>query len=263
MPKEDGVGYGECTGQKLEYFSKIVAMHMAITQAVLNKNAGLFRQHYRYNDLTAGKGFVPKTGEKGSPLVFLQHAEAESFKLPYRADFIEREEKNISELESAIQHEKDENGWGGENHHFHNGEYQSVIPALLHSKNVKEFGLAFVDPSGDPPDFDVLRYIASVRPKMEILIYLSSTNIKRLFHFTEKKLSDYIDQIGKKYWLVRKPVSWDHFKWTFMLGSNTDLFTDYKKVDFFRSDSERGQEILLKLNLTEKELHDLNQPKLF
>ncbi len=262
MPKEDGIGYGECTGQKLEHFSKIIAMHMAITQAVLNRNGDLYPRHYRYIELTAGKGFVPNSDKPGSPLVFLNHAEAENFRLPYRADFIEQEERNINELKSAIQREKDTNGWHGSNLHFHHSKYQNIIPPLLPTKNMAEFGLVFVDPSGDPPDFEILTHIANMRPKMEILIYLPSTNIKRLFQYTEKKLSDYLRQVGKKHWLVRKPVRWDQLKWTFLLGSNTNLFKDYKKIDFFTSDSEHGQEILLKLNLTENERQELYQPRL-
>jgi hypothetical protein len=35
MPIENGVGYGEYTGVKIEHLSKILAMHMAITQAVI------------------------------------------------------------------------------------------------------------------------------------------------------------------------------------------------------------------------------------
>jgi hypothetical protein len=97
MPKIDGVGYGECTGLKIEHFSKIISMHLAVTQAVLNKYNNLYQQHYRYIELTAGKGFTPN-GEKGSPLVFLEKAESEKFKLSFRADFIECEQKNITEL---------------------------------------------------------------------------------------------------------------------------------------------------------------------
>jgi three-Cys-motif partner protein len=251
MPKEDGVGYGDCTEIKIAHFTKIVSMHLVVTQFVLNKFNKVYPLHYHYVELTAGKGFSPG-GVKGSPIAFLEQAEAENFKLPYQADFIECETKNIGELEEALKHEKESKGWKGANWRFHCGKYQEEIPLLLKSKSY-EFGLVFVDPSGDLPDFDTLHYIAEMRPKMEILIYLPSTNVKRTYQYTEKRLTDYIDIIGKKNWLIRKAIAWDQFKWTFLLGSNAPIFKDYKSIEFFRLESKQGKDILEKLNLTEKE----------
>jgi hypothetical protein len=133
----------------------------------------------------------------------------------------------------------------------------------LLEQSYNEFGLIFVDPSGDLPDFECLKYIAEMRPKMEILIYIASTNVKRTFQFTEKRLADYIESVGKSNWLIRKPISWDKFKWTFLLGSNTSLFKDYKSIGFYRLESHQGQRILEKLNLTEKEQIESKQYKMF
>ena len=71
-------------------------MHLAITQAVLNKNPDLYYPHYRYVDLTAGKGSTPD-GNKGSPLVFLDQAESDKYQVSCLADFVECEPKNIQE----------------------------------------------------------------------------------------------------------------------------------------------------------------------
>lgn len=263
MPKIDNVGYGDCTERKMDDFSKIVAMHLAITQAVLKKNIRLYPQSYRYIDLTSGKGYSPN-GVKGSPIAFLEQAEHEKFELPYRADLIECEPKNMGELKSAIAEAKNRIKWVASDINFHLGRYQDEIKKLLPIRNNNEFGLVFVDHSGDMPDFQVLHYISEMRPKMEILIYLSSTNVKRIYQHTEKRLTDYIDSIGKKYWLVRKPISWDQFKWTFLLGSNApSLFRDYSRIDFYRLETKRGQQILEELNLTEKEQFEAKQPKLF
>ena len=261
MPKVDNVGFGDCTEIKMGHFSRIVAMHLAVTQAVLIKNSHLYPQRYRYIDLTAGKGFSPN-GEKGSPITFIEQAEADKIEVAYRADFIECETKNIEELRSSITSEKQKFGWKATNLHFYNGRYQAVIPELLKRKSYKEFGLVFVDPSGDLPDFDCLKHIATVRPKMEILIYIASTNVKRTYQFTEKRLADYIACIGKNNWLVRKPIAWDQFKWTFLLGSNASLFKDYRSIDFYRLESQRGQKILEELNLTEKERIESKQYKM-
>ena len=56
MPVKDGIGYGEYTGVKIEHLSKILAMHMAITQAVIKGTSSYFEPEYRYVDLTAEKG---------------------------------------------------------------------------------------------------------------------------------------------------------------------------------------------------------------
>ena len=101
MPIEDGVGFGEYTGIKIEHLSKILAMHMAITQAVIKKHQAYFEKKYYYVDLTAGKGHTPD-GNPGSPLVFLDKASDPKFNIPFQADFIEREQKNYSELKEAV-----------------------------------------------------------------------------------------------------------------------------------------------------------------
>lgn len=100
MPIENGVGYGEYTGVKIEHLSKILAMHMAITQAVIRKH-DFYESLYRYVDLTAGKGGTPD-GNIGSPLVFLEKASDTKFTIPFRADLIEREQSNIDELKQVV-----------------------------------------------------------------------------------------------------------------------------------------------------------------
>src|SRR5450759_3787308 len=82
MPIENGIGFGEYTSVKIEHLSEILAMHMAITQAVIRKHASYFEPEYRYLDLTAGKGNTPD-GNPGSPIVFLEKANSPKFDIPY------------------------------------------------------------------------------------------------------------------------------------------------------------------------------------
>lgn len=260
MPKVDGVGFGQSTPIKIQHLSKILDMHIAITQAVLKKYA-VYRKKYRYVDLTAGKGHTPD-GLKGSPLVFLETIESKYSGLSYRADFVECEAVNFTELQTAIQREALSQGWRGKDVHFYQGQYQQHITDLFGQSAASEFGLVFVDHSGDPPDFDALHEIAVLRPKMEILIYLSATNIKRLYQHTHKLLSDYMDAVGKKHWLIRKPFSWDRHEWTFLLGSNSSLFKNYKTIDFWQIESELAQQYFAKLNLTGKQRQEKLQPPL-
>ncbi len=261
MPEVDGVGYSETTPLKLEHLSKIIRMHLAVTQAVLRKNAR-YHQHYRYIDLTAGKGYSPDD-QPGSPLVFLEHAESDQMTFPYYAHFLEMNPKNVEELETAINNETTRRGWRCQHVRVHKGQYQKIVPTILTaSVDANELGLVFVDPSGDLPDFETLQYIAEKRPRMEVLIYISTTNIKRLYQHTHKLLSDYMAEIGKAYWLVRKPIPWDRHKWTFLLGSNTNLFKSYKGIDFLRLDSDEAQRFFPTLNLTAQQRREQNQPRL-
>jgi three-Cys-motif partner protein len=262
MPKENDVGYSSSTGRKIATFSTIVAYHLLLTQAVLLKNSTIFPQHYNYLDLTAGCGSTPN-GIKGAAIAFIEQAEKVQVKIRTTAHFIECNEKNILLLEEKLQKRKDESMWKNSEWHFHNGKYQEIIPSLLPSKN-KDFGLVFIDHSGDPPNFGTLSYIAEMRPRTEILIYLPSTNIKRIYQYTKKKLKDYIESIPKKNWLIQRPKKGDRHKWTYLLGTNAEnLFRAYPSIEFYPLDTEDGQKVLHDLNFTSKEKFEESQPKLF
>ena len=200
MPIENGVGYGEYTGVKIEHLSKILAMHMAITQAVIKKHASYYEPQYRYIDLTAGKGSTPD-GSSGSPIVFLEKANDPKFDIPFRADLIEREQSNIDDLKKTVSAHPMSTSQQG-SIYFHHGEYENVVPQLFKSKKDFELGLVYVDPSGDLPDFKTLAYVSNTRPRMEILLYLSATNVKRQFQQTKNFLADLLSETSKPHWLI-------------------------------------------------------------
>jgi len=256
MPLRKGVGSGRWTPVKLDHLATIMAMHVRITEAVLRKNP-FYVQVYHFIDATAGPGRYEVYGEEveGSPLLFLSVAEKQQ--LRFRADFIEREPANADYLRGQLPQLQ----WGRAE--IHCCEYRVMIPKLVSSKDETQLGLFFVDPSTGIPDFDTVTYLSQMRPRMEILMYLSATNLKRAHDKAGRILSERMARIDKSHWIVRKPFPGDAHQWTFLLGSNTDLFGEYRKIDFYPVNSEQAQEFFPKLNLSVKQRKQRSQPRLF
>jgi len=256
MSPQQAVGFGPFTHVKLRHLKAIMAMHVSITKAVLNKHA-FYTQTYHFIDATAGPGKYEVNGEEvqGSPLVFFSVAEDQQ--LRYKADLIEREPANAD----ALRERAPKLSCGSA--HIHCCDYAEMIPKLLSSKDESQLGLFFLDPSTGIPDFDTVAYVSQMRPRMEVLMYLSATNLKREHDITPQLLSDRIAGIGKSHWIVRRPIAGDSHQWTFLLGSNTDLFTDYRRIDFYHLNSKEAQSFFPKLNFTVKQRFERLQRRLF
>ena len=103
-----------------------------------------------------------------------------------------------------------------------------------------------------------------MRPKMELLIYLSATNVKRQYQQTKKFLADFMTETNKKHWLIRKPFKGDSHQWTFLLGSNIDFFKPHKSIRnyFYVLDSLEGQQVFEKMNLNQEQRVEQKQTRM-
>jgi hypothetical protein len=259
MPIKDEIGFGAFTDLKHTHFDKLINMHINITMAVIDKYNIRNKSDYKYIDCTSGSGFYE--GHTGSPVIALNAMLPRGRK--FVLELIESNEVNINQLKLNISKSMERVDSGVIIINFHNERYQNVLSNLT-SSNTGEYGMLYIDTSGDLPELEHLAKFSEMRPKMEILIYISPTNVKRSAQFTNIELVDYVNKIDKNNWLIRKPQDGDHHQWTFLLGTNSKgLFKDYKSVNMFDIKGKTGQQILTRLNLTNKKLRTYGMENLF
>ena len=279
MPKQRDLGYGPFTRDKVKAFTSILQMHMAIARAVWHRYRYRSPSPYLYLDLTAGPGFAnpeqPNASVTlGSPLVFLELAtkplpmghSKERFvdPIPFESHFFEKDPEYATELQKRIMsYQQSPLCQHMEIHQVDYAHPNYGLPALLKDWGVQEYryGLLYVDPSGDLPDFDILAQAARALPRVEILIHISATVIKRRSraHNIPERLMDLLNKIPKGQWLIRDTLPGDNFQWTFLMGTSAHdrhgepLFRGLKGERFFHLDTPEGQRVLERLTYTKAE----------
>ena len=250
MPKVNGVGYGPHTPLKQDHFAKTIRMHLGIVRGILQRAK---EQHwknvdtdcYYYFDINAGPGHDP-TGLKGSPLIFLEEAQAKN--LPYHGVFIEKESESYAILRSKI-HDP--------NVQILCGDHRKLLPNYF-IPDCERYGVIYVDPSGNIPPFDLLAQMSRwpTYSKLDVLINVACATIKRVRicerTIESRNLKELMATIQKKYWIVRKPVG--NHEFSFLIGTNWKDFPAYEKEGFYNSQSPLGQQILDRLTYTTEEL---------
>lgn len=182
----------------------------------------------------------------GSPLAFVQLSQEKE--IPHQAVFIEVNEDNYEQLCKHVSSE------GRQNVQIVLGDHSKILPRYFQGGTRKRYGIVYADPTGTLPPFSLLGRMSRVPTyaTLDILIYCSAANIKRMRHIHNRSLSEFLDEIDKEYWIIREAHG--KHQWTFLLGTNWDSMPEFKKLGFHLATSSRGQEIMESLDKTKAEV---------
>lgn len=250
------VGHGDHTQQKQDDFQALLSLHIKIVDGITSKPDKAWQRYYSYIDMNAGPGLYD--GIVGSPILFLSQIECTS--IPYTAIFIEEEPCNAAELKNRVAPLTPRGMVNIVNDNHDHALRNGTAP------NKSTHGLIYHDPNGTVPNFDLLSEL-SRKPtfqRIDFVVYLSATNIKRVRRFEQVTgrdakvmlLTDYLKSINKSTWIVRKPTG--KHQWTFAIGSNWVNFPEWKKRGFYQIDTPEGKSVLERLTYTDSELDNLN-----
>lgn len=252
MPITDGRGHSSMTPDKQSGLSAMLALHMRVVGNVFHKNRWMHREYY-YIDTNAGSGSNPEEGVPGSPLIFLDRIK--QFGYPWHAHFIECEAANVLMLKQRL------NGECGNSIHVHHDNNACVVPEILRHLPGKSFGLVYMDPNGTP-NWELLTTVSKERPKLDILIRCPTRVLKRTRYQGAPSLVDGMKMVGKEAWLIREPIHGDRHDWTFLFGADYG-FGEWGKERFYRTNSNKGKELLERLHYTKPEIEEMHQCMLF
>lgn len=229
-------------------FRGILNMHMSIAKAIIARQSG---PQYMYVDLFAGPGRLAYRGKEfdGSPLIFTDTAKR--LGMDTVSAFYEQDPTVADRLKGALA------SAGGTGHFEVHAErcevgFPQLLERMLRPQGGR-YGLIYSDPIRDEIPHALLNAAAQMLPRVDLLSYVSATQYKRRRGVDENRpfLADHIAAVDKKVALIREPIGM--WQWTFVLWSNWPSLPDWKRRGFYRLDSERGQQIMERLNLSARE----------
>lgn len=256
------------TERKEVDFRGILRMHITICKALTKRHhAG----PYLYADLYAGPGHLEFNGRRflGSPLIaqdLLTQAN-----MPYEAIHFEKDPEVAARLTKSLwQPTSLLDAPSAENSPIFNEPFETGFPRWLTAtgRQPDRYGLVYSDPIRDEIPYGLLNKAAALMPRVDLLSYVSATQYKRRRGQDLKRngstelplLGDHIRAVDKRIALIRKPLS--AWQWTFVLWSNWVDMPAWTNHGFHRIDSTEGQQILDRLNLTEREYREKANPPL-
>lgn len=208
---------------------------------------------YRYFhfDLNAGSGINEEAGCIGSPLSFLNETSVMQCR-QFFAAFCDREADQVRALlsRSALKDTR------CNVFHCDNAELLSIAPDIVTSYGERRqyaIGSVLSDPNGCDVPIDDIAEIAHALPRLDVIFHWNSTITKRLRYGikpTQIMLNDVPRLVPKAHWLIREPIGPHQF--TMLVGRNFRS-GDYPSMGFFHLDSERGQHIMEKCSVSDRE----------
>lgn len=222
----------------------------------VNSNAFMqFRDRYTlfHFDLNCGSGYNEEIGCIGSPITFIRCMEEAGIE-NYSAHFCDKDKDAIASLIEKIDTNRRCFPHCGSNE-----EFCDMIPGIIaHYGDRPKFAMGTVlcDPNGYEIPVASLQWLNRQCPKIDVIIHWNSTSHKRArkagHQSAQQSLPEVIDQIGKKHWLIRQPIRSDQHQFTMLIGRNHQ-FGDYKAQGYYRLNTQKGQDILSRCQLTAAE----------
>jgi three-Cys-motif partner protein len=272
MSKCGSQGYNKNNSRKkMKNFRKFINTHAEIAKIIIEKyNRKWASEYYYYIDLYAGEGRLVDKRDRyvGSPIIFLKTAKR--LGLHTRGIFIEKNKMNSERLRFNIKKEgfkfnsdasralrcKDKTKMSI---FLETKDNKKVLPKYYSNTRRKRFGLLYADHNGIP-DFDLIADISHIPcyEKLDILINCNCAAIKRRNkrnenswsknHLDTRALYEYLDIIDKNYIYISKPYG--VWQWTMIYCTNWKNSEFIEKLGFFDVESEVGNKIMTKIDLT-------------
>lgn len=275
MEKHKPPGESDNTKIKQDHLQRILHTLSPIWRSLITNPAHTGWIHPRPHgiDLNAGPGWYhhPEDlfGYPGSPLLLLgaaRHAPVplDSHVMDNQPQVLMTLQKHL--IERAGMQQADgkplshlQSGDGNLTMHLYCGDTEqisrySVIPALAAEqayRRRKLCGVIYSDVNGNRPPFALLALYAATFPRLDILIHLSATGIKRIKKPHEPFLDEALGLIDKRYWLIREPYG--AWQWSFAIGTNWQAFPVLNHLGFYPLTSVPGRAIMQRLSYPKKD----------
>lgn len=242
-------------GISTEFKERGLQAAFTINLRIFQNRFGGDKYPYFHFDLNCGTGWNDESNCIGSPLAFLQATQNTGCNR-FFAGFCDIDDNKLKLLFSRPELQN-KNCWS---FHGDNSELPYAIPGIIRSQgdNPKmAIGMVLVDPNGYNIPLEPLVWLSKECPKLDVVINWNSTAAKRNRYNPISggdhvpTLEQVIENLNKKYWLIRKPMTAHQF--TLLIGRNFST-GDHKSLGFYHLNSMLGQDIFAQCNFTREQL---------